>query len=343
MTIYYEESFIKSIKESYNYQTNLDNPYIIERSEELIDDNFMSCLKVIEEYEKKISIEIKKFSPKLNKNKGYQKYNNNNNKKNYNFVRGTPKERPITFLNENKGKDEELKKEINGNLNKLSNANATKIFEKILESYKKNIDIFDYNYFIDTLFDKAVMQPIYCPVYVRLFMTLRDQEIKTESKDLKTDDNDDDDDEDEELLEDKLSLLIREKCDLFMTMITEFKEQDDDILNPDNYDDFCDKNKKKVYKKGFSQFIGELYKNKFVDSQFIANYIDAISNNIILSLDSNNTNVENSSICLVQLVETTINRRLFKNNKCFVKIRKIKEHSVLPKKLKFKFMDLLGD
>ena len=155
--------------------------------------------------------------------------------------------------------------------------------------------------------------------------------------------DDDDDDDDEELLEDKLSLLIREKCDLFMTMITEFKEQDDDILNPDNYDDFCDKNKKKVYKKGFSQFIGELYKNKFVDSQFIANYIDAISNNIILSLDSNNTNVENSSICLVQLVETTINRRLFKNNKCFVKIRKIKEHSVLPKKLKFKFMDLLGD
>ena len=60
MTIKYEESFIKSIKESYNYQTNLDNPYIIEKSEELIDDNFMACLKIIEEYEKKISMEIKK-------------------------------------------------------------------------------------------------------------------------------------------------------------------------------------------------------------------------------------------------------------------------------------------
>ena len=49
--------------------------------------------------------------------------------------------------------------------------------------------------------------------------------------------------------------------------------------------------------------------------------------------------MENASICLVQLVETTINRRLFKNNKCFVKIRKIKNHPILSKKLKFKFTD----
>ena len=102
------------------------------------------------------------------------------------------------------------------------------------------------------------------------------------------------------------------------------------------------KNKKKVYKKGFSQFIGELYKNRFVDLNYLNNYMDALSQNIISSLDVDNTNVENASICLVQLVETTVNRRLFKNNKCFIKIREIKDHPKLSKKLKFKFMDLLG-
>ena len=45
MTLKYEESFIKKIKESYDYKTNLENPYIMERSTELIDDNFNDCLK----------------------------------------------------------------------------------------------------------------------------------------------------------------------------------------------------------------------------------------------------------------------------------------------------------
>ena len=353
MTIKYSESFIKNIKDSYDYKTGLDNPYLLERSEELINDNFTDCLKVIEIYEKKISLEIKKFSPKLNKQKGgYNKYNNNShknkNKNSFDFVR-VPKVRPVTFLNKDNGKDAELKKEINGNLNKLSNNNVKKIFGKIIEIFTQNIDIFDFHYFIDTLFDKAVMQPIYCPLYVKLFMELRNKynelelekkvvnELELEKKIVNEEVN-----EEEKLEEDTLSLLIREKCNLFMTMITEFKDMEDDVLNPNNYDDFCNKNKKKVYKKGFSQFIGELYKNRFVDSVYISNFMEALSNNIIMMLDKGNTNVENPSICLVQLVETSVNRRLFKNNKCFVKIREIKDHPTLSKKLKFKFMDLLG-
>jgi hypothetical protein len=340
MTLKYQESFIKKIKESYDYKINLENPYIFERSTELIDDNFNQCLKIIEIYEKKISAEIKKFNPKLNKPKGYTKYyhqdKNKGKNKSFDFMR-IPKERPVTFLNEKKGKDDELKKELNGNLNKLSNGNANKIFKNILELYEKNLEIFDYHHFIEILFDKAVMQPIYCPLYVKLFMELRKKYLTLINKpDLNTEDAEGE----ETLKEDELSSLIRDKCNLFMKMITEFTE--DDVLNPNNYDDFCQKNKKKVYKKGFSQFIGELYKNRFVDSEYLGNYMDALSQNILSCLNDNNTNVENASICLVQLVNTTVNRRLFKNNKCFDKIRVIMNHPTLPKKIKFKFMDLLG-
>ena len=333
----YDEITIKTIKNSFDYKTNLDNPYLIERSTELIDDNFLQILKVIEDQERKIAQEIKKYHPKLNKAKGYHKYYNsdkNKNKKQFDFLR-IPKERPVTFLNKKGEKEDELKKEINSNLNKLSPANQKKIFTKIIELYQKNLDSFDYHHFIDILFDKAVMQPIYCPLYVKLFMELRRNYLTNLKAKL-------DESMKEEELNDDLSGLIRDKCNLFMNMITEFKNQDDAVLNVNDYDDFCAKNKEKVYKKGFSQFIGELYKNRFVDSNYLTNYLNALSENIISNLNQNNTQVENASICLVQLMDTAINKRLFRNHKCWDKIREIKDHPNLPKKLKFKFMDLLG-
>ena len=338
MPIKYDTPTISKIKNELDYKTNLDNPYITERSTELIDDNFLEVLKIIEEQEKKISLEIKKFNSKPHKGKNYSKFNHyqdkNKKKRDFAFLR-IPKERPVTFLNKKNGKDDELKKDINSNLNKLSPGNSKKIFTNVIEMYQKNIDIFDYHYFIDILFDKAVMQPIYCPLYVKLFMELRKKYLENLKADL-------DEKQEEEELTDDLSDLIRNKCNLFMNMITDFKNQDDAVLNVADYDDFCQKNKEKVYKKGFSQFIGELYKNRFVDSEYLGNYIDALSANIIETLNQDNTNVENASICLVQLMETSINRRLFKNNKCWDKIREIKDHPKLPKKMKFKFMDLLG-
>ncbi len=337
MPLIYHESLIKQIKNDLDYKTNLDNPYLIERSTEIIDENFQNVLKIIEEQEKKISLEIKKFNPKLNKTKGYSKYNHHDkakNKKQFDFLR-IPKERPITFLNKKSGKLDELKKEINSNLNKISPANSKKIFGNVLDLYQKNLDIFDYHHFIDILFEKAVMQPIYCPIYVKLFLELRKKYLENLKSELQ-------DDQKEEELTDDLSSLIKDKCQQFMNMITEFKDQKDAVLNVNDYDDFCQKNKDKVYKKGFSQFIGELYKNRFVDSAYLSNYINALSKNIMDNLNEDNTNVENASICLVQLMETSINRRLFKNNKVWDKIKEIKDHPKLPKKLKFKFMDLLG-
>ena len=53
-------------------------------------------------------------------------------------------------------------------------------------------------------------------------------------------------------------------------------------------------------------------------------------------------NIENSTICLVQLIETALTRKQFRESNCYKEIITIKDHPKLSKKLKFKFMDLLG-
>ena len=50
--------------------------------------------------------------------------------------------------------------------------------------------------------------------------------------------------------------MIKEKCNIFMSMIKTFETTEDDVLNVENYDDFCDKNKKKIYKKVFHNLLG---------------------------------------------------------------------------------------
>ena len=44
MPIKYDALTISNIKNELDYKTNLDNPYIIERSNELINDNFLEVL-----------------------------------------------------------------------------------------------------------------------------------------------------------------------------------------------------------------------------------------------------------------------------------------------------------
>ena len=106
----------------------------------------------------------------------------NPRKKQQNFIRQPIKERPITFLNKDNGLEAKIKKEINGELNKLSPSNSTKIFNNIIKKYEDNIDIFDYNHFIENLFDKAVTQPTYCPLYVKLFILINEKVKKWKKK-----------------------------------------------------------------------------------------------------------------------------------------------------------------
>ena len=66
-----------------------------------------------------------------------------------------PAKRPVTFLNKVGEKSEEIMKNVNGNLNKLSNQNYDKIWENVKKIYIDNKDDFDYVAYVESIFDKA--------------------------------------------------------------------------------------------------------------------------------------------------------------------------------------------
>ena len=142
-------------------------------------------------------------------------------------------------------------------------------------------------------------------------------------------------------LGEEFTKLITSKCEDFKNMIKEINQKKDDILDINNYDDFCEKTKNKIYKKGFAQFIGELYKSEFLKGDFVEEYVKELVDNTLNTLENNDSNVENNIICLEKLIETCFNYRELQSKTFFENIKLIKDNSVLPKKLKFKMMDIL--
>ena len=152
------------------------------------------------------------------------------------------------FKKKDIGLCEQYSNEINSLLNKLSPKNFDKIKDSILEYYEKDdvtIEILKQLiiYTINNIFSKAIMQPFYCPHYVKLLKIL-DEKFET---------ND----------------IIDTKCSEFKDVInnTSNKNLDNTTKKTDEqqqYDDFCDEVKNKKTKEGYSQFIGELYNNSMI-------------------------------------------------------------------------------
>ena len=305
--IQYNRDFINSIK---NDKSNL-----LTQSESIINNlitpQFLESLKIIE----KLSIEN---IPTHN----FKSKNNYKKKKNFRDKNRPPAKRPTTFLNKIGEKSDEIKKNVNGNLNKISNQNYEKIWNIIKNIYMDNKEDFDFISFVECIFDKATMQPTYCPLYVRICNDMIN-ELKTIKLDL------------------EFTKLITDKCQEFKTMIEDINLKNNDILDVNDYEDFCQKNKQKVYKKGYAQFIGELYKSKFLEESFIEAYVKALVDNTLNTLNNEDVNVEDNIICLDKLITTCFNYRELQSKIFFENIRLIKDHNFLSKKLKFKIMDIL--
>ena len=179
---------------------------------------------------------------------------------------------------------DKYKYEINSLLNKMSPKNFDKISTKILEYYcksisKEELELLLIN-FIDSIFLKAVMQPIYCPYYVK-FLNILEEKYK-------------------------ILNLINEKCNNYRDIFIKSKENNDNLSKQEEYDKFCQDNLNKVFKAGYSQFIGELFNNKMIK-------IDIINSNINFFLESLNDNIDNHEmfeniiICISKLLMTTTN------------------------------------
>lgn len=217
---------------------------------------------------------------------------------------------------------EKKQRAINSLLNKISKDNYSVILNKILEEMG-SIDEQIVSSTIDNIFQKSIIQPNYCPYYVQLCLDLIDN-----YKDCK--------------------ILIKNKCDNYFEMI---KYNKIDIVsdNTENindkqkeYDNFCKLIKAKTKKKGFSQFVGELYLKKIIQFSDIDKITNILINNIkdILAGDSLEQ-LESNIICLTKLLNTVSNN-IKKNsiNLYVIEIKSFYKHSKIIKRLQFSLMDI---
>jgi hypothetical protein len=214
---------------------------------------------------------------------------------------------------------DKYKYEINSLLNKMSPKNFDIISEKILEYYDKELTKDDVNElilnFIDSIFTKAVMQPIYCPYYVKFLNTL---------------------DNKYNILE-----LINDKCNKYHEIFDKKIEQKENMTEQELYDKFCNDNLEKVFKAGYSQFIGELYNNNMIQIDIVKNNIDIFVNNLEkMSLQQDK--FENIIICITKLITTTSTKLKieFKFKSVYDSIHKLYKSYNDNKRLKFKLLDL---
>ena len=108
----------------------------------------------------------------------------------------------------------------------------------------------------------------------------------------------------------------------------------------ENYDEFCNNVKKKAYKKGYSQFIGELYNNELITSDMVIENLNIIINNINLKIDEEPTSafVEDNILCFCMIINTLNNKNVIIPHLESIKL--IINKKGLPKRLKFMLMDL---
>tara|TARA_B110001469_G_scaffold127369_2_gene147985 strand:+ start:3025 stop:4068 length:1044 start_codon:yes stop_codon:yes gene_type:complete len=236
--------------------------------------------------------------------------------------------------------------EINSLLNKLSPKNYEKIVGKILDYYKDsetdNIDntsksvkdtdnksqipspsLIDLT--INTIFLKAVLQPVYCPYYVKFLKTIDEKYNKFH--------------------------IINQKCIEFKNIVKPPKLLDESksisLSEKEQYDLFCKANKEKKYKEGYSQFIGELFNKVMIKmstlEENLYNFVEALESSS--KEDAKSANVEDLLICICKIIYTVYNKKC-KDNKDMIhkyikRINVIKTNPDLPKRLQFKIMDLV--
>ena len=214
--------------------------------------------------------------------------------------------------------------EINSLLNKLSPKNFEDITKKIIDYYKE--DDFKNDLIIktiDNIFLKAVMQPVYCPWYVKFLKQIDEKYSKIE--------------------------IINKKCIEFKGIIKQQEEKDENaqkkmsLSEKEKYDLFCKANKEKKYKEGYSQFIGELFNNKMINDSTLEQNVSFFVENLEVSSAENAKSlyVEDLLICICKLFDT-----VSKNDKNKIitpycnRVILIKDNKLLPKRLQFKLMDL---
>ncbi len=209
---------------------------------------------------------------------------------------------------------------ILGKLNKFSEANfddCREFLQQILDGDQKDF----LRAFMKLVFEKAAMENTFCPLYAKLLGSLVD----------------------------KYPVILEEMNTLhskYMEIFSNIAEKTDD------YDKFVEENKKKAYRLGYSQFLGELIKFDILPRDMLFGIVRNILDNVrgIECEEGHGDLVEEYTDCLIKLIKAFAERGMTPLradlNEEFGTIiesfsKKRPETKSIPAKARFGFMDCL--
>lgn len=227
------------------------------------------------------------------------------------------KKKPVIKALEYKDEMDKLSKKMNINLNKLSDKNYEAIKVLIIEFIESEIVL---DILLNLLFDKAVAQPTYCKIYVKLCNDICKLDINERSY---------------------IQDILFDKCN---EMISKFKDTKNTLSNVEDYDNFCKDTKNKLIKMGSLQFIGELYNIDLINYPELSKIITELFENVELFTENNLIELFIDSIC--KLINTIWDKYLTEKKADFEKSISIIDSFIKNKdkftaKVRFKMMDVI--
>lgn len=210
---------------------------------------------------------------------------------------------------------DKYKSEIIIFLNKISKSNVDVIIEKIIHIINE-CDILEF--IIEKIFDLSTCHKDYCTYYVKIIREII----------LNIDDN-------------KQSLIkeyIKTKIIEFKILLKSNKIKQKESLT---YNEFCENNKLKIFKGGYSQFIGELFNNNIIDYVIIIDTIKIL----LIELQTNISNhiyifIEDYIIGTVTIIKTINDSITLVDKKYIISQLEQVKNTQIPKRLIFKLMDI---
>lgn len=219
-----------------------------------------------------------------------------------------------TYFKQDFSMVDKKKNELVSYLNKITPNNYNDMFKIMFEICKEHKLT---SFLIENIFKLSTSQSIYCTYYVKIIKQFLEK------------------------AEDKKEIMdyIVEKSNEFKNVSIKNNIKDNFGLT---YDEFCENNKLKLFKKGYSQFLGELYLNNIIEYSLVIDTLNTIISNLKTILKTSNTDfVEDSILCIEKICSTISNKmNVYDRKKILSDFEEIQKHESISKRLTFKIMDL---
>ena len=172
-------------------------------------------------------------------------------------------------------------------------------------------------FLVENIFKLSTTQSIYCTYYVKIIKQFLE---KTKNKN--------------EIME----YIIQKSTDFQNISLTNNIKDNSGL----SYDEFCENNKLKLFKKGYSQFLGELYLNNIIEYSIVIETLTILVSNLKIIIQSQNTDfIEDSILCIEQLCSTIVNKmNVYDRKKILTDLDTIHKNPNISKRLQFKILDL---